>query len=236
MFFDVSNKSALILLGLALPSVVSTTTVTMTMTYIPVQTSNNNNNKLLYVPVNSIQASTPTNQQHQTFLNSNNQQPIIDRNDALKSVLLSHQQTMQPSNNVVVMAANSKIDGAFTTVRIQGAQNTIQPLRASASQSQSPYLNVALKQEEGVDHHHEAFREGDTRQVVNSAIPREVYNNTNRVGKKDKSKRKQLTLGRVETSTPFAEEMSSPVHKKRRGRPPLCEKFNCLYFAFKFPD
>ena len=192
-------------------SVASTTTVTMTMTYIPVQTPNSNN-KLLYVPVNSIQASLPSKQQQQ----QQQQQQTKDGNDVAKTVLLSsHPQTIQ--TNIVTMTPNSRSDGAFTTVRIQGGtQNTLE--------SKSPFLHGALKQEDSV------MGENSTSQgVVNPTTPHEVhYSQMATSGRKEK--RKQTHLDRMGVSIFGGGEISSPVHKKRRGRPPSCE-YICLYYC-----
>lgn len=203
----------------------------MTMTYIPVQTSNNNNNnKLLYVPVNSIQASIPPKQQHQQPQNLQNhqqhqqqqhQQQTREGNDTVKTVLLSHPQTLQSSNNIVSMTPQSRSDGAFTTVRIQGGtQNTLVP--------KSPFLHVAMKQEEGVV---EMIHNGggmNMTQGVNSTTPREIQQFSHMAANGRRDKRKQAHLDRMDISPFGGEVSSSPVHKKRRGRPPSCECI-CLF-------
>ena len=181
----------------------NTTTVSMTMTYIPVQTPNNsnNNNKLLYLPVNSVPASTPSKQQQ----HQQHPQQTREGNGAPKTVLLSHSQNIQPSNTIVTMTPISRSDGAFTTVRIQGdTQNTLVP--------KSPFSHVAMKQGEG----NNGGGGVNATQGMNSPSPREMQQITN--GRKDKRKH----VDRMLDVSPFG-GISSPVHKKRRGRPPSCE-------------
>eukprot|EP00111_Clytia_hemisphaerica_P011856 TCONS_00034843-protein len=185
-------------------SIPTTTAVTMTMTYIPIQTTNTNN-KLLYVPVHSQ--------------SSNHRQPVMlyPGNPPIKNgkpIGLPHQ-LLQGNKNVLVMPSN-KMDGAFTTVRIQGtSQNTVQSpqMTSSSSNVRHPAANEQLKNDHVI---------GD-KPIKIERMDDDSIKRGGRVEEKENENNKR-TFQQMSHENHLQNNDLVPVHKKKRGRPPSSSK------------